>query len=288
MSILSKKAVLAILNVGGWEGRKRDDEASSVVHEHFNATKDSGNYNKTLFDLKHDAWKRIIKARTALREYHYTNTLPWPMKGAQLLTSAMYLDFNSEIIKLVREYEEAAEDFVENHYSTLKARAKKERNGLYREEDYPSHSELKRKFYAEVKYLPVPDSGNIIVDLHNAEVARIKNDTEAMMQEAVEKAQAEVWIRLYEPVLAMSEALADPKRRFHDTLVSNVQEMVERAPSMNMTDDPKLSAMVAEVKKSLTRNRADALRDDPDKRLDQASKAAALAKKMKSLMPMSP
>lgn len=288
MSVLSTKAVLAALNVGGWEARKRDDKASSVVHEHFHASRDSGNFNKTLIDVKANAWVRITKARTELREFHYTHTLPWVHKGAQLLPAATYLDYNSSLLKLIAEYEEAADDFIENHYLDLKADAKRKRNGLYNESDYPSQAELGRKFYAEVRYLPVPDAGHVVVDLTNAEVARIKADTEAMVQQAVDEAQAALWVRLYEPVKSMAEALVDPKRRFHDTLVSNVKDIVKLVEPMNLTNDPRLSSIAADVKKFLTKASADTLRTDTDKREESARKAAELARKMRSLMPVQP
>ena len=287
MSILSQKAVLAALNVGGWNARKRNDEASSVVHNHFHADKDSGNFNQVLIDVKDPSWVRITKARTALREYHYAHTLPWQAKGAQLLVTAMYLDFNSDIRKLIEEYMDATNDFIVNHYDQLKADAKKKRNGLYHEGDYPSLQDLRRKFYAEVRFFPVPDAGHVIVDLQNAEVDRIKADTEAMIEQAVAEAQAAVWSRLYEPVAAMAAALVDPDKRFHDTLVSNVKDIVKMAPAMNLNNDPNLTAMVAEVKR-LTKTGAETLRTDPERRAVQAKMAADLAKKMSSLMPRSP
>lgn len=288
MSILSQKAVLAALNVGGWNARKYDGNATAVVHEHFHAEKDSGNYNKALIDVKAQAWVRITKARTALRDFHYAHTLPWVHKGAQLLPAATYLDYNSKLLKLISEYEEATEDFIEHHYVDLKAQAKKKRNGLYSEADYPAKGDLRRRFYASVSYLPVPDAGHVIVDLQNAEVARIKRDTEAMIAQAVEQAQAELWVRLYEPVKNMAEALVDPTRRFHDTLVSNVKDIVKLVQPMNLTGDAKLAAIADEVKKALTRASADTLRTDPDKRSESAKKAAELAKKMRSLMPVQP
>ena len=285
MSILTKKAVLAALNVGGWDARKRDDKASAVVHKHFHATKDSGNFNKTLIDVKDEDWLRIVAARSALRDYHYSHTLPWVHKGCQILAAATYLDYQNGVGKLIEEYLNAAERFIEDSYETLKDQAKQQRNGLYNEADYPSKGELHRKFYAEVSFLPVPDSGHVIVDLQNSEVERIKRDTETMIEQAVEQAQAALWVRLHEPVKAMADALADPKRRFHDSLVGNVKDIVKMVQPMNLTNDPKLTEMAKEVEKSLTKASADMLRDDVDKRSEVARKAAELARKMASLMP---
>lgn len=288
MNILSKKAVLASLNVGGWNARKRDDKASEVVHKHYKADKDSGNYNKCLIDVKDEDWKRIIAARSDLRDYHYKMTVGWVNKGAQLLASAMYLEYNSGTSKRIKAYLGAAERFIDRKYEALKAEAKKKRNGLYRESEYPTAGELRRKFYAEVVFLPVPDSGHVIVDLQNKEVARIKADTEAMVDQAVQQATAELWHRLYAPVKHMAEALVDPKQRFHDTLISNVQDIVRIAEPMNLAGDANLTAMVEEVKKHLTKAKPDTLREDMTKRAENARKASELAKKMRTLMPVAP
>jgi hypothetical protein len=187
--------------------------------------------------------------------------------------------------KLIAAYLDAAKHFVSNRYATLKAQAKKKRNGLYVEADYPSEAELERKFYAEVVFLPVPDAGHIVVDLHNAEIARIQRDTEQMVAQAVEEAQREVWVRLYEPVKNMAAALAVPDRRFNDTLVGNVREIVDLAPKLNLTSDPRVAEIVAEVKKHLVKASAETLRSDPDKRSENAKKAAELARKMAAFMP---
>ena len=285
MSILTEKAVLVALNVGGWNARKRDDEASSVVHEHYHAEKDSGNYNKCLIDVKNEHWVAITRARTALREYHYSHTLPWVLKGSQLLAAAGYLDYNEGVRIRINAYTKAFTAFVEQAYDNLKADAKKKRNGMYREDDYPTKSDLRRKYYAEVAFLPVPDKGHVVVDLQNKEVERIQRDTEMMIAQAVEQAQLELWRRLYDPVAKMAASLNDPTTRFHDTLVSNVRDIVALAPSMNLAEDEKLSALVSEVKKQLTKASPDTLRTDPDVRVEQAKKASVLAKKMSSLMP---
>jgi hypothetical protein len=287
MNILSKKAVLVVLSVGGWNARRYDERAADVIHDHFHASRDAGKYTKHLIDTRDPVWTAITKARSELRDYHYAHTLPWVHKGAHLLPTAKYLDYNSEIARLRQAYLDAAEEFLAS-YERLKAHARKTRNGLYREEDYPTKAELRRKFYAEVSYMPVPDSGHVVVDLTNAEVERIKRDTEAMVEQAVAQAQAEVWARLMEPVRHMAEALADPERRFHDSLVENVRAIVKLAPSLNLTGDRKLDEMIAEVKKHLTKASPDTLRNDPDKRAENAKKAAELAAKMAALMPTRP
>jgi hypothetical protein len=293
MSILTKKAVLVSLSVSGWNARKRDERGSAAVHEKFSAEKDSGNYNKCLFDVKDKAWVRIVQAKTALDTYHYTHTLPWVHKGPQILLASMYLDYNAGIEPLLQERQDAAHDFIlGGHYERLKEQAKYDDKskrgrlgGLYRESDYPDAGELMHKFRSSVHFMPVPDSGHLAVDLQNSEVKRIKADTDAMIEEAVAKAQREVWDRLFEPVNNMAVALSDPDKRFQDSLVSNVKDIVKLTTPMNLTGDPKLTAMVEEVKKNLTKASPDRLRDDEHLRAEQGAKAAALAKKMRSLMP---
>lgn len=288
-NILTEKAVLAALNVGGWEPRKRDDKASAVVHKHYKAEADSGNYNKALFNLKDEAWTRIVKARSALRDYHYAMTTGWIHKGAQLLACAMYLDYNAGVVKLIRDYYDAAQDFIAHHYDRLKAEAKRTRNGLYHEEDYPSKAELERKFYAEVSFLPVPDAGHVVVDLVSEGSERIRADTERQVREALDASQAEVWMRLYEPVAKMAAVLADPEKNgFHDTLVTNVREIAERARGMNLAGDKRLDGVIRSIQHDLTKASAQTLKDNPDVRSENARKAAALAAKMASLMPRKP
>lgn len=284
MTTLTKRAVLVALHVSCWNPRKRDREAAEVVHQHYHATSDSGNYHKTLIDVRDHSWRNVVKAQSELRTYHYHHTLPWSQSGLAILPTAMYLDYHTTITSLCEQYLDAARSFVLGHYERLKEDARRKRNGLFREHEYPQQAALLRRFRANVRFMPVPSSGHVIVDLAESEIARVKSSAEQLVEEAVKQAQAELWQRIYEPLRHMAETLADPHRTFRDSLVGNLREILALAPKLSLVHDPMLTEILSSAQ-TLAATSPDTLRMDLHKRATTAEKAAQLAAKMQSLIP---
>lgn len=282
---IQDRAVLVLLNVRTWTARRYDDDASATVAEHHHSKKDMGRYNKCLIDVKDKAFTRPIKIVNQMRTLHYRYTSPWIHKGADLLTTAMFLRYKSDMGKLAGDLEDAVQDLI-RAYPKLKARAKRDLNGLYKEEDYPLGEELAQKFGCQMNFMPIPHSDDLRVSLSAKETAKIKAQITAQVERATKEAMQDLWVRLHDVASKMAVALKDPERRFHDTLVGNVQDLVEILPDLAVADDPDLAKMTEEVRKQLTKHSTEVLREDLDVRKDTAKKADALAKKMKSLMPV--
>lgn len=280
---ISSKALLAALSIQLWTARRIDQKATSTVAERHKVDRGMGRYNKCLINVEAESFKNLHSIGTEAREWHYAHTLPWVHKGAQLLPVAQYLEYANQMRVFKERFEVAVSEFIKD-YPKLKDQAKKKLNGLYNESQYPSVGDLKRRFGFDFNFLPVPDSGHVVIDLANDEVKRIKRDTERMVAEAVDGAMKAAYERLYEPVQNMAAALKDPERRFHDTLVTNVKEVVDILPKLNLTGDPELEALVAEVRKGLTKFGPQALRDDDEKRASTAKRAAEIAAKMSGFM----
>jgi hypothetical protein len=76
----------------------------------------------------------------------------------------------------------------------------------------------------------------------------------------------------------MASRLADPEARFHGTLVSNVSDLVELLPRLNIVGDPHLASLTEQVRKQLCQHSADLLRNSPTTRIETAASAAAIAR----------
>jgi hypothetical protein len=281
---ISSKAMLVSLSINLWTARRVDQKATQTVIDRHKVDRGAGRYNKCLINTEADVFRAVQQAATEAREWHYAHTLPWAHKGAQILPAAEYLEYADRMRQYREGFEEAVAKFVRD-YPALKAEARRKLNGLFREDEYPSPREIERKYGFEYTFLPVPDAGNVLIDMVTKDVtAKVKADTERTVREATEQAMRDLWERLHEPVKNMAVALADPERRFHDTLVENVREVVEVLPRLNLTDDPQLAAMGEEVKKALTKHRPQTLRDDGAKRAAAARRAKELTEKMAAFM----
>lgn len=281
---LSTKAMLVSLSVSMWTARRVDEKATATVVKQHKVDRIMGQYNKALINTEADSFRAVQRIGTEAREWHYAHTLAWVHKGAQLLPAAEYLEYSNQMRVFRERFDDAVATFL-TEFPALKAEAKKKLNGLFDESQYPSLRELERKYGFDYTFLPVPDAGHFVVETVAAdERARIQADIGARVQDATQAALKDLWTRLHEPVANMAAALSDPERRFHDTLVENIKEIVDVAPRLNLTEDPELAEMVDEVKKSLGKYSPQRLRDDEEVRRATAKRAREIAEKMSAFV----
>jgi hypothetical protein len=278
---ISSKAILVVLSVSGIpDFRRQDKKVSDEVARKHKSKRELGVYNKHLIDPKAPTYEALKQWAWKVRDWHYDRTVPYAHNGARFLKATEILKYTAGLTELREEGEDLFGAFIAD-YPRLKQKARRELNGLYDESEYPSVAKLRSKFLVDHTFLPVPDSGHVVLDLVTEEVTKqVQESTEVAVKNALAEAMREPWVRLHEVVQNMAAALKVPDQRFHDTLVSNVAEVCDLMPGLNITDDPALNAMAKDVRKSLTKSKPDTLREDKDRRKEVAEKAAALAAKM--------
>jgi hypothetical protein len=277
---LSDRALLVQLRVSQWTARKYDKRATQEVASNHGTTTAAGRYNKSLLPMN-DYLDRVHKKTTFIREKFYDNTLPWGIEGTMMLPTSNYLQFMTDFRKEKSEWWSLVNLFTDN-YTDLKDNAKRVLGGLYNEEDYPTLTDVSRKFNIDMAVFPVP-SNDFRTNIASDELQKIQQDVERRVQDAQQQAMKEVWTRLFDRVKHMAEKLADPKAVFRDSMVDNAKEICALLPRLNFTDDPQLEAMRQDVEAKLIKH-PDALRNDPDLRRDTAAEAKAIMDKMKSFM----
>lgn len=288
MTSISSKAMLVYMTITGWSGRAYDDKASDEVAKNHNTKKErAGNYNKNLIDQKSETWLAVKRSEDALRKYHYAHTLKWSINGAQMLTAAEWFEYAAEMQKLEREWRRAVKDFIED-YPRLKKNAEHELNGLYDEAQYPPARTLADKFEYRIDYFPLP-AGEDMERLRDslgvtAELEVMGANIDARVEAAIQEAMRDLGKRLLEPVQHMAATLSLPEKVFRDSLVSNVRDICELLPRLNVTGDEELERLCLEVEGKLGSHSPQALRTDADLRANVAKEANAIAKKMAAYM----
>lgn len=281
-SNLSSKAVLVGLAIHGWQARKYDRKISAEVAEKHAATSDAGRFNKHLLPGGAESYDAVHKKGRELRAFYYENTLPWSKDGQRILPTANYDKFSEGVRKLRREYESLAHDFI-REYPILKEDARLLLNGMYRDSDYPQPSEMMEKFSIELETLPLPAASDFRVDLGNEEVARIQKEIQERLEREFSNANKDLWERLRVAVGNIVGRLSSPDGKFHDTLISNLQDLVNLIPSLNVTGDENLEA----VRKScaaLTAHSPETLRNNTSIRADVAKQAKEITAIMDAYM----
>ncbi len=273
MTAITKRAMLVKLHIRSWTAQKHDRKVSNEISERHNTDPNTGRFYKQL--LTSPALTRFQQNAEQARVYHAAQTMPWLDAGNRVLPTDLFWDFRDGIAIYKNRAEEYAQEFVDG-YDESKERAKEQLKDLYIENDYPSKETIAKKFGIDVHFMPIPEANDWRVDLGVEEEAAIKADIEGRLVEAQTIAMNDLWHRIYGAVDKIQERLSDNKKIFRNTLITNMQEIVELLPKMNIMDDPDLERMGEEVRLRLCSTEPETLRDDDEVRAQVAHAASEI------------
>jgi len=280
---LNERAMLATFNVSMWTARKRDKKITREVAKNHGTVEQVGNYNKRLLPMDSPTYSAVVSAAAAARHYHYEATLPWGQEGARILTAAQYFDYTKRMRELEDQFGQAVSEFVKD-YPRLRENAKQLLNGMYRDDDYPTQSNIRRAFAMSRDVFPLPSAADFRVQLGDDQVSVIREQIEHNVAEATGNAMRDLYQRVHDAVAHMAERLGNADAVFRDSLVTNLREIVELLPKLNLTNDPTLEAMGKRLAKNLCPLEPQTLRVDPEVRSKAADEAAAIMAKMAAYM----
>ena len=143
---------------------------------------------------------------------------------------------------------EAGRRLPGDFYPSYIEQVRPELNGLFREEDYPSADTLRKKFGVKLEVLPIPSGDDFRVTLSAEEQARVAREIDANVRQSLQTGTEDLWNRLKDVVSHMVERLNEPESRFHASLVTNVFELVDLLPQLNVGQDEELNRFAAEIR----------------------------------------
>lgn len=276
---LTNKSMLVRLSISQWSARKYDAKISEKVKSDYQAKGDVGRFNKVLIAL--EGIQKIQKAASQGRTFHYANTLPWEDDGIRLLPAKNFWDYSKGERALHNEFDEAVEKFIPAYPEYVEDARRRMPNGMFKESDYPSQSQLRAMFSFDVSILPLMNSDDFRVAIQADELEEIKKDFEQRRQSAIDGVVKDLWQRLYDVVGHIVERLSDKEGTFRDSLITNARELVELLPNLNITDNPDLEDMRKQIKTKICAYEPEFLRNSAVVRQQAAENAAELLKQIK-------
>lgn len=273
MQKINEKAMLVNLSIGMPGNSKKDVKLTQDTIRTNHLGDDAGRWLKYIFPP--EALDPLETLSTKCRTYHYANSLPWSDEGWRILPSAHY----EEYTKNMRQWKDKYLDKARNHFMSRlnewESWARQKHNGTFNPADYIA-TKLERKFYFDLTFNPVPNSGDFRVQLTDDDLDIIKSATDARVDQAVHDAHKQLWTRLLDPVKHLADKLSDPKAKFHDSITSNIQEIVQLAPKLDLLNDQALQQAIQQIKDQLANLKPDTLRTDTATRTQAASQARAI------------
>lgn len=278
MASIKDQAMLVSLNVTKPQMTKRDRKATADA-EAANNAHGAGAYVKRLYP-KH-LIDPIVQVENEARSYMYTYTLPWT-KGIQLLPSTKFMEFADRMRKYELAFNQAVTVFLSN-YANVMGEAKLAQGNLFDASEYPDMSELKRGFGFRAKYFPIADSNDFRLKVEKDVLAEIKREAEESMKVALAESMREPYKRLFEAVERIHVQCAKKDSRIYDSLMDNLDELLDVLPELNFTGDKQLDELLERCRETISVH-PETLRTDPDTKAKVAERALNIMEQMRAFV----
>ena len=274
---VSARAMLVSLQISTWSARKFDRRVSDEVNTDHAADKDASRVNKHLL-AGAAAHADLLKRAGAARATHYGQTLPWADDGWRLLPTANYMAYTEAMRKERSTFNLALDSFLDE-YPALREQARLKLGTLYREEDFPTTSDVSGRFSWAIEFSPVPSGSDIRVDLPADQIAVIEQSVTDRVEQAAKAAMQDAWARLREAVARIQKA-SGPDGIVRGNLIEHAQAIVDVLGRLNVGEDADLEAMRQRVATELTSIAPEDLRKDERLRADTAKRATDIMSSM--------
>ena len=287
MDIASRAMKVTFHKGVGATRRSRDAAAEQLVRSNLG---DEGQIvTRRLFTDPQGIIAKRQELANQMYSYHISRTLPHGDDGSRLLPNELYFDYVQDMgsfeqrisaadVQIIGSYQQlVAEDVVRRNA----ALARQGKPQTAAPADYPDAQRMAAYLYVNWVIEPIPTAN----DFRYAVAQSVKDKLAARQQEMVAAANVDLLNRMMEPMKRFVEKLAvpigDEGSVFRNTLVENINDLTEELPKFNFTDDPKITAAIAELKSVITPYafNPNLLREQPEIRESAKEKMDALLKK---------
>ena len=267
---VSARAMLVSLSISTWAGRKFDKRATEKVNTDSGADAEAGRYNKHLLSGAPAHRNVILKAGDA-RQAHYDQTLPWADEGKRLLPTSNYFTYTEVMRKKRSAFDLALNNFIDE-YPALREAAPLKLGRLYKESEFPSTKDVRRRFSWSIDFDPVPSGGDLRLDLPADQISLIEQSVTSRVEQATKDAMRDAWNRLREAVARIQRA-SGKDGVVRGNLIDHAREVIDVLGRLNVSGDEALDEMRSRVERELTGIVVEDLRKDDRLRADTEKRA---------------
>ena len=292
LNLLQKKALMVRFTTKNLNRNKTDKDLAAIIHEQ----KKVGDprtvrCSKSIFPK--DRTDSFMKPSAECKNYFYEHTSPWDDRGWRLLAVDIYKSFTKKMKEFTTTYKTAVFSFIDDFEAGIEEmRSDTSLGGAFKQTDYDkwfnrdgsvNREELLKNFKLEVEFDTVTTGNDLAASLTDSDKAILAEEINNKAKMKFAAAQKSIAERLHTVITKMHERLSVSDQTFRDTLVSNVEDLIDIIPALNIANDPKLNAM-AEEARELLKFDPQTLRDDDSKRKEISDKAASIADNMKGMI----
>lgn len=282
---LSSRSMQVTLHQRIWQAQSTDRALAATVEKTTEAK------NRTMKVLKQlaptDYLLPIRRIAVFGREQHERLTLPGLQRGVQLLATKLFDEYALGQAEIRESFFVEVKRFC-GIYPEIVEEAPKRLGKAFRAMDFPSADRIASYFDYNVRFLPVPEAGNwLLDDVDIEDVNRLRNEVENQNNEMFREATAELFNRAIGVLENLStqakEYVEGPSSgaRLREATINSVKDMAMLISSMNIINDPLLAATATEMQEKFANVEAYELRHNAETRKTVSDAAERLIAKLK-------
>lgn len=286
---LSSRSMFVALSQRMWQAQVTDKELAYGVEQSSDAKARTMRVFKRLAPT--DYLLPIRRVAILGKDHHERMTLPGLQKGQQLLATKLFDEYALAQAEIKDCFFKEVDKFCDI-YPDIVAEAPKRLGRAFNPMDFPEVEKIRTCFDYAIRFSPVPDSGNWLLDDVDSEDLdklrnEIENDKNSMFRDAAKE--------LLERTATVLEKLANQAKEYKEgetngsllkeVTINSVKEMAALVSSMNITGDPLLDATGKEMLEKFGKLDAKELRHNADMRASISAAAQRLVDKLKGSAP---
>lgn len=247
---IREKGILSSLKIRRWSAQKSDSDAAKEVERVTGAKAGSGKYTKSLIDPK--ALSEIASVYTSATKYHESVTMPWFDNGFRILPAVKFTEYTAKMREFKTDFEKAVQVISDNYTGYIR-QAQTELGSMFKLHEYPTASEIENSFRFDTAFMPLPDYTDFRIDLNNAEITALQSEMKAQQETALKAMETDLFNRIYKAVERVVERLTSEGNKFKGS-IDALEELLELVPSMNISDNKKLTEIIKTAKTEIVKD----------------------------------
>lgn len=216
-------------------------------------------------------WDAVKKAKNAVVSTHNKMTSVWDDSGWRLLSTAKWNEYHNTIQPLINAFNNAA-DALAADFDNMVIASQSRLADLFAPEDYPrTATEFRACFVIKPNRESVPkldDAKRLGTVLPVEEIEEMKRDMEAAYRDNLERINTQNWELLYTHTSKLANSLVNwsqgNQKSIKKTLLEEIEKACQFCTQFNASNDPKLAAMVEDIRNNLLTVDMDTIRENPD------------------------
>jgi len=280
--MLQNSAILVRVQVHQIGLSIKDNKVTDAAHKAYQINdKRAGYYRK--FKIVWGDVKQISQVANMARSFHRMMTVPWGNESYRLLPSTLIVKYQRKIKLMKMEFHSHVSDLEARWPSIINA-AQLRLGPAFNPNDYVNPTQLKDAYIFDIHFKPIPQDDHFVLEVEKETLKEIKDKLNQDQADNIEDAMSNLWHRLYEVVERMAERLDEKNPRIFKTLVTNIEQLTDILPDLNLAKDPQLTEMCIDVKNKLCVYTPGQLKKDKRVRDKTAKEAKEIQSKMDALM----